>query len=662
MAKPKFYITTPIYYVNARPHLGHTYTTVVADTIARYKRMRGYDVVLLTGTDEHGQKVERAAKAAGLSPQEFADRISAEYRALWKELDLPVDRFVRTTEPRHERAVQMLFRKAQDQGYVYKGGYEGQYCVFDEMYVDEPLPGNLCPECKRPTERVREENYFFKLSAFQERLLELYEQQPDFIQPDTRRNEVLAFVRGGLRDLSISRTSFKWGIPWPGEEKHIFYVWSDALTSYMTGVGYADDEVEFEKYWPADMHLIGKEILRFHAVYWPAFLMAAGEALPRQIFAHGWWLFADEKMSKSRGNMQYPQPIARVLGIDALRYFLLRDMVFGQDGNFSRDALLTRYNSDLANGLGNLTSRTITMIEQYLGGRVPARSAKEQNDRDAEVEAFKQQVCKDVLGYYDTYEFSRALESIWQLIAEIDKYLVEFQPWVLVKERSKWGRLEMVLYTAYDALRVVTLLAHPVLPHATQKIWEQLGNNTPLASQILGPDLWRDQKQAGHVNKPEGVFPRVDKKEAFERIEAMEEEIRNPAPSSSPAGGGSQSAAAASSATTAGSAKIGIEDFAKIEMRVGVVKSAERVAGADKLLKLLVDIGEEVRQVVAGIAASYAPEDLIGKKVVVVANLAPRKLRGVESNGMIVAASVAPDGRPVLCTFTEDVPAGARLK
>ncbi|MGH9865261.1 MAG: methionine--tRNA ligase, partial [Candidatus Acidiferrales bacterium] len=521
MAKPKFYITTPIYYVNARPHLGHTYTTVVADTIARYKRMCGYEVVLLTGTDEHGQKVERAAKAAGVLPQEFADRISAEYRALWKELDLPVDRFVRTTEPRHERAVQMLFRKAQDQGYVYKGGYEGQYCVFDEMYVDEPLPGNLCPECKRPTERVREENYFFKLSAFQDRLLELYEKQPDFIQPDTRRNEVLAFVRGGLRDLSISRTSFKWGIPWPGEEKHIFYVWSDALTSYMTGVGYADDEVEFEKYWPADMHLIGKEILRFHAVYWPAFLMAAGEQLPKRIFAHGWWLFADEKMSKSRGNMQYPQPIAHVLGVDALRYFLLRDMVFGQDGNFSREALLTRYNSDLANGLGNLTSRTITMIEQYLGGRVPSRSAREQNDRDAEVEAFKQQVCKEVLGYYEAYDFSRALDSIWQLIAEIDKYLVEFQPWVLVKEKSKWGRLEMVLYTAYDALRVVTLLAHPVLPHATQKIWEQLGNSTSLASQMLKEDLPAGRKQAGHVNAPEAVFPRIDKKEAFERIEAM---------------------------------------------------------------------------------------------------------------------------------------------
>ncbi|MFZ0416199.1 MAG: methionine--tRNA ligase [Candidatus Acidiferrales bacterium] len=669
MAKPKFYLTTPIYYVNARPHLGHTYTSVVADTIARYKRMCGYDVVCLTGTDEHGQKVERAAKEAGVTPQAFADRISAEYRALWRELDLPFDRFVRTTEPRHERAVQMLFRKAQDQGFVYKGGYEGQYCVFDEMYVDEPLPGNLCPECKRPTERVREENYFFKLSAFQERLLQLYEKQPDFVQPESRRNEVLAFVRGGLRDLSISRTSFKWGIPFAADEKHIFYVWYDALTSYITGVGYADDELQFERYWPADLHLVGKEILRFHAVYWPAFLMAAGEPLPKKIFAHGWWLFAEEKMSKSRGNMQYPQPIARVLGIDALRYFLLREMVFGQDGNFSRESLLTRYNADLANGLGNLASRTLTMIEQYFGGRVPARPAKEENGRDAEVEKVKREVCEEALRYYEVYDFSRALESIWRLIAEIDKYLVEFQPWVLVKEKAKWGRLEMVLYEAYDALRIVAVLAHPVLPHATQKIWEQLGNNTPLSAQSLAaltaPMATKaggagEQRQAFQIGKSEAVFPRVDKKEAFERIEAMEEEIRNPAAASAAAG--ATQAGAAPTSAAAGTAKIGIEDFAKVEMRVGVVKSAERVAGADKLLKLLVDIGEEVRQVVAGIAAAYAPEDLIGKKVVVVANLAPRKLRGVESNGMIVAASTGPDGKPVLCTFTEDVPAGARLK
>jgi methionyl-tRNA synthetase len=657
MAKPNFYITTPIYYVNARPHLGHTYTTIVADTIARYKRMRGYDVCFLTGTDEHGQKVERAAKAAGLTPQKFADQISAEYRALWQELDLPVDRFVRTTEPRHERAVQMLFRKAQDNGYVYKGTYEGQYCVFDEMYVDEPLPGNLCPECKRPTERVREENYFFKLAAFQQKLLDLYDQRPDFVQPETRRNEVLAFVRGGLRDLSISRTSFPWGIRWPGDEKHIFYVWSDALTSYLTGVGYADDEVQFEKYWPADVHLIGKEILRFHAVYWPAFLMAAGEALPKKIFAHGWWLFADEKMSKSRGNMQYPQPIARVLGVDALRYFLLREMVFGQDGNFSREALLTRYNADLANGIGNLTSRTLTMIEQYLGGRVTARLRAEKNERDKEVERTQKETLEEALRCYEAFEFSRALEAIWRLIAEVDKYLVEFQPWVLAKEQAKWGRLEIVLLMAYDALRMAAYLAHPVLPHATAKIWEQLGYTSSLASQTLSAEAWAALSKPAQIGKAEAIFPRVDKKEAFERIEAMEDEIRNP-PGAVPA----KSGAAAAPAAAAGPAKIGIEDFAKVEMRVGVVKSAERVAGADKLLKLLVDIGEEVRQVVAGIALAYPPESLIGKKVVVVANLAPRKLRGVESNGMVVAASVGPEGKPVLCTFTEDVPPGARLK
>ena len=676
--KPKFYITTPIYYVNARPHLGHTYSTIVADTICRYKRMCGYDALLLTGTDEHGQKVERAAKAANTTPLAFADRISAEYRALWQELDLRIDRFVRTTEPRHERAVHMLCRKAQDQGYVYKGSYEGQYCVFDEMYVDEPLPGNLCPECKRPTERVREENYYFKLSAFQERLLELYEKNPNFIQPDSRRNEVLAFVRGGLRDLSISRTSFKWGIPFLEDEKHIFYVWYDALTSYITGIGYADDELQFERYWPADVHLIGKEILRFHAVYWPAFLMAAGEELPKQINAHGWWLFADEKMSKSRGNMQYPQPIARVLGIDALRYFLLREMVFGQDGNFSREALITRYNADLANGLGNLASRTLTMIEQYLGGRVPARSSAQENDRDREVLSLRESTCAEVARFYDAYDFSRALESIWQLIAEVDKYLVEFQPWVLVKEKSKWARLEMVLFVAYEVLRTVTRLAHPVIPHATQQIWQQLGYSTQLETESLAANWWNEQKPAFQVGAPQAVFPRVDKTEAFERIEAMEDELRNTAAPPSGASGGAGTGSGAAGATTGASpsaaapataaaasgasAKIGIEDFAKVEMRVGLVKSAERVAGADKLLKLLVDIGDEVRQVVAGIAVAYTPEQLIGKKVVVVANLAPRKLRGVESNGMIVAASTGPDGRPVLATFTEDVPPGARLK
>jgi methionyl-tRNA synthetase len=686
--RPKFYLTTPIYYVNARPHLGHTYTTVVADTIARYKRMRGYDVVLLTGTDEHGQKVERAAKVARVTPQAYADRISGEYRRLWSELGLRIDRFVRTTDDAHEHAVRRLLEQARDNGFVYKGHYEGEYCVFDEMYVDEPLPGNLCPECHRPTERVREENYYFKLSAFQERLMELYEQQPDFIQPEARRNEVMAFVRGGLRDLSVSRTSVKWGIPWPGDDKHVFYVWYDALTSYMTGVGYGDDELQWEHYWPADLHLIGKEILRFHAVYWPAFLLAAGEPLPKKIFAHGWWLFQEEKMSKSRGNMQHPQPAARVLGTDALRYFLLRDMVFGQDGNYTRDTLLTRYNSDLANGLGNLASRTLTMIEKYFGGEIPERSR--------EIGSPLKSVCaaenQFVLEAYESYGFSSALQHVWQIISLVDNYITNEKPWKLAEIPAERKRLASVLYDAAEALRFIVVLVHPVIPQSTQTIWRQLGLPGAIESQRLDELAWGGLMPGKKIGEFAPVFPRVDHKEAFERMEAMEQKMNEQtnqagkqesaaaeqkpggatqaSSSGAPTGGaptaGTPSTSAigtgATQATPATPVKIGMDDFTKVEMRVGVVQSAEKVAGADKLLKVMVDIGAEVRQVVAGIAEAYKPEDLVGRRVLVVANLSPRKLRGVESNGMILAASVGPEGKPVLCTFAEEVPAGTRLK
>lgn len=666
MDKPKYYLTTPIYYVNARPHLGHTYTTIVADTIARYKRMRGYDVVLLTGTDEHGQKIERAAKAAGVKEEDFVDRIAGEYRQLWKELDLSIDRFVRTTEPRQERAVHRLLLQAKDNGYIYKGFYEGQYCVFDEMYVDEPLPGGFCPECKRPTERIREENYYFKLSEFQDRLLQLYESQPDFIQPETRRNEVMAFVRGGLRDLSVSRTSIKWGIPWPGDEKHVIYVWYDALTTYMTGVGYGDDELQWEKYWPADLHLIGKEILRFHAVYWPAFLMAAEEPLPKRIYAHGWWLFADEKMSKSRGNMQYPQPIARTLGIDALRYFVLREMVFGQDGNFSRDSLLTRYNADLANGLGNLASRIIAMIHQYFAGQIPAPLADNAGaPRSVTLAKKSADVQQEAIAHYEALQFSLALESIWSLVAATDQFLTESRPWVLAKDESKKEELSGILNAAAQTLRHIAALAFPVMPRACEKIWLALGNKSKLEFEQIDSLAWGALPSGSQIGEPEAIFPRVDKKETSERIEAMEEEIRNPgsaAASSSASAPAAAPAPAAAAPAPAADAKIAIEDFAKVQMRVGVVKTAERIQGADKILKLTVDIGDEVRQIVAGLAVSYQPEELVGKKVVVVVNLAPRKLRGVESNGMIVAASVGPEGKPVLCTFAEDVPAGAKLK
>jgi methionyl-tRNA synthetase len=661
-AKPKFYITTPIYYVNARPHLGHSYTTIVADAIARYKRMRGYDVVLLSGTDEHGQKVERSARAAGVEPQQFVDEISAEYRELWQQLGLGVDRFVRTTELRHAHAVQKLFRRIQANGWIYKGYYEGNYCVFDEMYIEDPTPGIPCPECGRPTERIREENYYFKLHDFQERLLAHYEAHPDFIQPETRRNEVLAFVRGGLRDLSISRTTLKWGIPWPGDEKHTYYVWSDALTSYLTGIGFADNPGEYARLWPADLHLIGKEILRFHAVFWPAFLMAAGEPLPKQLFAHGWWLFDQEKMSKSRGNVRRPQPIVAALGIDALRYFLLREMVFGQDGNFSYDAVIARYNADLANGLGNLASRVLTMIERNLDGVVPAVAQSA-----GASEGFDDANLAEIARLYETYKLSQALEKIWALIAGWDKFLAAEKPWAYAEDPSQRERLARTLSDAAEALRIISILAHPVLPNATQKIWLQLGRRERLEDQRIDQVKWGSLPGETRIGKLEAIFPRVEKNQAIERMEAMEQDPNKtaaaPAPSVvTPAAEPSVAGTPAPSAAPAAApAKIGIEDFAKVEMRVGQIKTAERVPKADKLLMLTVDIGDEVRQIVAGLATVYEPEKLIGRKVVVVVNLAPRKLRGVESNGMIVAAS-APGGAPVLAGFLEDVPVGARLK
>ena len=656
----KFYLTTPIYYVNARPHIGHTYTTIVADTIARYRRMRGDDVVFLTGTDEHGQKVERSARAAGTTPQEYADRISREYRTLWDQLDLNYNRFIRTTEWRHERAVHNLLCKARDRGFIYKGFYEGLYCVSDEFYVDEPTPEGNCPLCGRALEKIREENYYLKLSEFTDRLLRLYAEQPQFIQPEARRNEVISFVRGGLRDLSLSRTSVKWGIPWPDDEKHVIYVWFDALTSYMSGVGYGDDEVQYEKIWPADLHLIGKEILRFHAVYWPAMLMAADEPLPKQVVAHGWWTFEGEKMSKSRGNIRMAQPAASVLGVDALRYFLLREMVFGQDGSFSLDSLVTRYNSDLANGLGNFASRVLAMIEQNFGGVIPeppAARGQLANPFDTEwreVAAAYQQA-------FDAYAFSQGLQEIWRLVAAADKYLTETKPWAMAADPTRRGELAGVLYNAAELLRVVAVLAHPVLPHATGKIWAQLGLHSPLAAQQISALAWGGLKPGEAIQKSEGIFPRVQKEEALERMEEMEEQIRSEG-AAKPAEPAKPAAAVPAAAPPPGDGKITIDDFMKVEMRVGEIKSAERIPGADKILKLMVDIGTEVRQIVAGIAQFYEPEKLVGRRVAVVINLAPRKLRGVESNGMVIAANVGPEGRPVLVGFHEDAPVGSRLK
>lgn len=642
----KYYLTTPIYYVNAAPHLGTAYSTFVADLIKRFKKMEGFDpVVFTTGSDEHSRNVEKAAKAANLDPEVYSGKMAAEFVNQWKTLEIDFDHFIRTSDPKHHETVRELFERCQKNGYIYKGAYIGQYCVNDELYVNEAGPGDPCPECGRPTETVTEENYFFRLSAFQEKLLELYEKNPEFVKPDHRRNEITAFVRQGLNDLSITRTNISWGIPVPVEGCHVFYVWFDALISYMSAV-------KNDNLWPADLHLIGKDILRFHAVYWPAFLMAADLPLPKKVFAHGWILFEENKMSKSRGNVLRPNPIAQVAGIDGLRYFLLREITFGQDGSFSYDALIQRYNSDLANGLGNLANRTLTMIHQYRGGEIP------QSDGAGDIAQAATRTTEMTLEAFDEFNFSRGLETIWSLISVIDKFIVERAPWKLAKDEDSFSQklLDETLYTAAEALRIVCAWIYPVMPASARKIWEQLGMPGPISDIRIADLHWGKLKAGQKVGKVAGVFPRLDAKTAIPQMQELElkERERQAAIFAPPK--------PLSAAAQPDSSKIAIDDFVKVEMRVGLVLAAERVKGADKLLHLKVEIGEpEPRSIVAGIAEAYPPEQLIGRKVVIVANLQPRKLRGLESNGMIVAASIE-GGKPVLAGFLEDVPVGARLK
>jgi len=640
----KYYLTTPIYYVNAAPHIGHAYTTIVADLIKRLKRMQGYDAVLTTGSDEHGVNVERAAQRTGKTPKEFCDVISAEFQRQWQLLGLEIDYFQRTTDPKHARVVNDLFNRWRQSDNVYRGSYTGQYCIYDNLYVNEAQPGDPCPDCGRPTETVTEENFFFRLSKFTQPLLDLYQSQPDFIQPETRRNEVISFVRQGLIDLSITRTNLKWGIPVEGESPHVFYVWFDALTAYRTAV-------EGRDLWPADLHLIGKEIVRFHAVYWPAFLMAAGLPLPKKIFAHGWLLFEESKMSKSRGNIVRSEPIRQVMGADSLRYFLLREVVFGQDGSFSYDALIGRYNSDLANGLGNLVSRTLTMIGQYRQGLIP-------QGRPNTIATVAKQTIADVPKAFDAFEFSRGLEAVWGLLSALDKFIVQQAPWKLAKSQSPEasGQLDETLYSAAEALRIAAVLLYPVLPESTAKIWAQLGMTEPLAATRLDTLDWGQLPAGQKIGEVAAVFPRIDAKEATAKMQELERQVT--AEQNAMLGKAAPPAAAPAPV----SERIAIEDFVKVDMRVGQVLSAEPVKGADKLLHLKVDIGEPLpRTIVAGIAEAYPPEQLIGRRVVIVANLQPRKLRGIESNGMIVAGSIE-GGKPVLAGFLEDVPIGARLK
>ena len=707
-----FSLTTPIYYVNARPHIGHTYSTVVADVIARRKRALGLDVHFLTGTDEHGQKIERSAAKAGVDPQRFTDQVSAQFRALWDRMGLTYDDYIRTTEERHKRGVRKFFLELQARGFIYKGTYTGQYCVWDELYVDAG-PGAACPDCGRPTETVSEENYFFKLSAFERRLLEVYEAQPELMRPESVRNEMLAFVRGGLKDLSISRSSLKWGIPVPGDEKHVIYVWLDALANYMTALGYGSEDASlFARYWPADLHIIGKEIARFHCVYWPAFLLAAGLPLPRQIVANGWLLFKDTKMSKSLGNIVRTETILEVLGADALRYFLLRDIVFGQDGSFTFDALVTRYNADLANGYGNLVSRTLAMIVKYFDGVVPEWSASGEYPLKTNADP----VIEQVGGCFEELAFADALAAVWSLIKDIDGYLTASAPW---KQREGVGDEEQlalrarVLYTAAEAIRIVTALVYPVIPEAAAKVWAQLGLGS-IEQADLKDLAWGGLQPGTRLGEPGPVFPRAEK-DAIPRMQELEKRFTVPQTETTPETPVAEAGAAEPIATPASPAvalskpaelpppeaifmpglgsfedsalagqivppapvqisetaspvnspatpQITIDDFLKVELRVAQILVAEPIPKADKLLRLEVDLGYEQRQILAGIAETYAPESLIGRKVVIVANLAPRKMRGLESNGMIVAASLGEHGRPSLAGFLDEVEIGARLK
>ena len=681
-----FYITTPIYYVNARPHLGHAYSTIVCDAIARRKRSLGYDTWFLTGTDEHGQKIERSAQLAGRSPAEFATAISQEFRTLWQRLGLTNDDFIRTTEERHKRGVQKLFSALQERGFIYKGSYSGQYCVSDEAFVEVP-PGAPCPDCGRITETVTEENYFFKLSAFERRLLEHYEAHPEFIQPEARRNEIIAFVRGGLKDLSVSRTSFTWGIPVPGDEKHVIYVWMDALANYMTALGYGsdapEDQARFAKFWPASVHLVGKEIIRFHCVYWPAFLLAAGLSLPKSVIANGWLLFDKSKMSKSVGNIVRAETVLEVLGADALRYFLLREIPFGYDGNFTFEALIQRYNGDLANGYGNLVSRVVVMIHKYFAGVVP--EAGPLGPPEVAIREAATQTVATFGPQFDAMDFARALETLWSLVAAIDGYLTASAPWKKPAETSEHnhGRTQArVLATAAEAIRMVTALVHPILPQSSAKVWQQLGlGDIEEAAQRgeLKSLAWGALQPGTKLGEPAALFPRAEK-DAIDRMQSLENE--NTLSAVAAASGAQPSTSPVISESTAPSSgtleapalpippepaipaipQIGIEDFAKVELRVAQILVAERIPKADKLLRLEVDLGYEKRQILAGIAQYYEPEKLIGRKVVIVANLAPRKMRGLESNGMIVAASLGEHGAPVLAGFLEDVPLGARLK